>query len=316
MTFALDSMKMKEIKDLSSNFFSHEDHQSMRSTHQTLRRMTAADSDATIQILDQVNHIIDEENDFQLEPTPIGPRGVQIVPLISVQNDPTLYKNVDFLADVINVLSKKKGRNRDKLKVDDDDHRPSKKQRPESFEGLKIIPSMVLSGADIIGSCREESPSKHRFRNYQTEQWWERYQDMLHFHKTFGHCLVPNIFPENPQLAQWVKRQRYQLKLKCEGRHTTLTKEREATLDQMGFVWDLHSTAWMERWNELVSFHSKHGHSNVPTKYPENRQLSIWVKCQRRQHKLYLAGHRSNMSPGRISKMDSVDFVWNPRGLK
>ena len=76
-----------------------------------------------------------------------------------------------------------------------------------------------------------------------------------------------------------VKRQRYQYKLKQEQKHSTLTDERQALLEKMGFVWDSHHVAWLERWNELRDFHRVNGHSNVPTNYPQNRQLSIWVSA-------------------------------------
>ena len=113
-----------------------------------------------------------------------------------------------------------------------------------------------------------------------------------------------------------VKRQRYQYKLKQEGRHSTLSDEREEILNRIGFVWDSHNAAWTDRWNELLEFVQHHGHPNVPTNYLANRRLSVWVKCQRRQYKLHRKGHRSNMTSDRIQKLESIGFVWNPRGLK
>lgn len=134
--------------------------------------------------------------------------------------------------------------------------------------------------------------------------------------------------------SQWVKRQRYQYKLLKEGRHSTLTQDRQDSLNNIGFVWDSHHSNWMERWYELASFVRDHGHANVPTNYGPNRQLSIWVKCQRRQYKLFLRDQQeekgitpinnskvtrrypSHMTPARIEMMESLGFIWNPRGLK
>lgn len=114
-----------------------------------------------------------------------------------------------------------------------------------------------------------------------------------------------------------VKRQRYQHKLKQEGRHSTLTDERQVILNQIGFIWDSHNSSWLERYKELEEFAKVHGHANVPTNYEHNKQLSVWVKCQRRQYKLHRRGTgKSNMTPERIDKLEKIGFVWNPRGLK
>lgn len=95
-----------------------------------------------------------------------------------------------------------------------------------------------------------------------------------------------------------------------------MSDDRQDILNHIGFVWDSHNATWLDRWNELLQFVQQHGHSNVPTNYLPNKRLSIWVKCQRRQYKLYRKGYRSNMTTDRIEKLDAVGFVWNPRGLK
>jgi hypothetical protein len=159
------------------------------------------------------------------------------------------------------------------------------------------------------------STGKYRFRSYQSEIWTERLQDLCDFRARFGHCLVPHNWAGNVPLAQWVKRQRYQYKLKEEGRHSTLSDARKAILDGMGFVWDSHRAAWEERWLELLDFQKKHGHANVPSKFSENPQLSVWVKCQRRQYKLFVKGEKSTMTAERVSKMDTLGFVWSPRKM-
>ena len=97
----------------------------------------------------------------------------------------------------------------------------------------------------------EDTKSSHRFRSYQSQQWYERFQDLLKFRQSHGHCLVPHKWSSNVALAQWVKRQRYQYKLKKAGMHTTMTDERERALEQLGFVWDSHAAVWEERLNEI-----------------------------------------------------------------
>ena len=80
----------------------------------------------------------------------------------------------------------------------------------------------------------------------------------------------------NPYIR--VKRQRYQFKLKSENAHSTLSDEREQALREVGFVFDSHEAMWEERFNQLIRFRETQGHVRVPTKYPANPQLSIWVK--------------------------------------
>jgi hypothetical protein len=52
-----------------------------------------------------------------------------------------------------------------------------------------------------------------------------------------GDCLVPKVWKENPQLGSWVANQRKQHRALLSGKPTSLTKQRRAELDSMGFVW-------------------------------------------------------------------------------
>ena len=83
---------------------------------------------------------------------------------------------------------------------------------------------------------------------------------------------------ENPALARWVKRQRYQYRLKVDNKTSTMTDERVALLEGIGFIWDSHAAAWAEKLHELKDFARRRGHCNVPSTYPENPQLATWVK--------------------------------------
>jgi hypothetical protein len=141
-----------------------------------------------------------------------------------------------------------------------------------------------------------------RFRPYQAEQWQEKFDELYSYYQKHGHCSVPHTFPPNPALARWVKRQRYQYKLMTSGQQSTMTRERVKALEDIGFVWDSHGQA--------------HGDCNVPSNYPPNPQLATWVKCQRRQYKLYWEGSSSNMTLERISDLEKIGFEWELRGPK
>jgi len=79
---------------------------------------------------------------------------------------------------------------------------------------------------------------------YQAKQWKERFEELMDFRKSSGHCPVPQSFPSDPPLAGWVKRQRYQCKLLSKGKQSSMTKNRIRALEEVGFVWEL---AWEDR---------------------------------------------------------------------
>lgn len=150
-----------------------------------------------------------------------------------------------------------------------------------------------------------------KFRAYQAENWTEKFEELLRFREENGHCLVPNCHPDNPALAQWTKRQRYQYKLKMDGKRSTITDERVRALDEAGFVWDSHKAVWAERLEELKEFKKQHKHCNVPSRYKANHQLAIWVKRQRRQWKNKMDRLPNCMTDDRQRALEAIGFVWD-----
>ena len=148
--------------------------------------------------------------------------------------------------------------------------------------------------------------------------WYERYQELTTFQNDFGHCCVPVHWPQNPQLAQWVKRQRSQYKMRKDGKYSNMSNERLQALQELNFVWDSHSALWDKRLLELAKFREQHGHCNVPTQYPPNQNLAVWAQSQRRQFKLYCQARdddcntKCHISAERIPKLLRVGFVFNP----
>jgi hypothetical protein len=101
--------------------------------------------------------------------------------------------------------------------------------------------------------------------------------------------------------------------MKYEGRHSTLSDEREALLNEVCFIWDSHKQIWNEHFEELVKFFTTHGHCNVFS--TGNAQLSTWCKHQRQQYKKYMNGMKSTMDNERICRLESIGFDWNPRNI-
>eukprot|EP00339_Tiarina_fusa_P002097 CAMPEP_0117019936 /NCGR_PEP_ID=MMETSP0472-20121206/15217_1 /TAXON_ID=693140 ORGANISM="Tiarina fusus, Strain LIS" /NCGR_SAMPLE_ID=MMETSP0472 /ASSEMBLY_ACC=CAM_ASM_000603 /LENGTH=313 /DNA_ID=CAMNT_0004725005 /DNA_START=44 /DNA_END=985 /DNA_ORIENTATION=- len=253
------------------------------------------------------------QNEVLLEPTPISPQGMVVVDKYLSWNG-----NNDFLASLKNLLKEPSA-----VPVQAVPCHPISSFSDESSKAKGQMPRRVSEDMKSIGvvsldsaSDSEDSGNCTSFRSSHVEQWNQRYRELKRFRKEHGHCLVPLNWPSNHSLAHWVKRQRYQFRMKREGKHSTLTCERQAALEGLGFVWDSHAAGWEERWNELRTFRERHGHCNVPKKYPENQQLAVWVKCQRRQFKLFAGGDNSNMTKGRIEKLQVLGFVFDPRSRK
>ncbi|KAG7362045.1 helicase domain protein [Nitzschia inconspicua] len=172
-----------------------------------------------------------------------------------------------------------------------------------------VIDSLARARARFYKNDTKKS-GQQRFRGYQCEQWTQKFQDLLEFKAENGNCQVPHCYKKNIGLARWVKRQRYQYKLMIDGKQSTMTEERVKLLQDVGFVWDSHSSTWEERLNELREYARIHGDCNVPSSYAENPKLATWIKCQRRQYKLLQEGRTSNMTLERMTELQRVGFCW------
>jgi hypothetical protein len=56
-------------------------------------------------------------------------------------------------------------------------------------------------------------------------------------------------------LGEWVTDQRRQLKFNMEGKPNTMTDERKAKLDELGFVWQVRDRSdWNDRYEKMLEF--------------------------------------------------------------
>ena len=158
------------------------------------------------------------------------------------------------------------------------------------------------------------SDGEPSFRRHQEKQWIEQFNELFKFKELHGHCLVPHTYPKNQVLSRWVKRQRYQYKLKQSGKVSTMTDARIHKLENVGFVWDSHAITWNKRFQELQQYREEHGNCNVPSNYPRNQELAVWVKCQRRQYKLFWSSNKSSsMTLDRMRVLNGLGFQWKVR---
>ena len=222
---------------------------------------------------------------------------------VSIEHLTSKFPDIEQTSKVSGDNSKVRSRELDSTCNDDDGE-------DDSF-GLSDEFDMDESDSGLDSSCDSD-----RFRSYQKGQWSIKYEELCDYRRRFGNCLVHYTFKENLPLARWVKRQRYQYKLMMEGKPSTMTEERVKALDTIGFIWDSQGAAWYEHLSELSEFKQDNGHCNVPSNFVKNTRLATWVKCQRRQYKLFREGKPSNMTQNRMAELDEMGFEWELRTNK
>lgn len=245
-----------------------------------------------------------------------------------------------YLPSSVNNLFKDLSGNTDSSKKDSEDIHQTFKHFQSSLHGCisdggnllnqKPSPfSFPLKGSSNDASLGDDSrnferlrtlPDREddsRFKPFHEEKWNDHLQQLRGFKNVHGHCLVPHTFPDNQNLARWVKRQRRQYKLMLAGKtNSTMTKDRVRILNQEGFIWDSHEVVWRERYAQLAEYKLKHGHTRVPSYCKKKPQLASWVKCQRRQYKLFWEGKRSSMNGERTHLLNNLGFTWEVKAQK
>jgi len=128
--------------------------------------------------------------------------------------------------------------------------------------------------------------------------WEEMFQALTAYKGRFGNCDVPRGRPENRALGIWCGSQRRAYKKK------TLSTDRIARLEALGFAWDTLETAWEEMFQALTAFKECKHHCNVPQGWSENPALGKWCSNQR------TAYMKKKLSTDRITRLEALGFMW------
>ena len=132
-----------------------------------------------------------------------------------------------------------------------------------------------------------------------SEQAWQRGLSALEeFKRREGHCRVPRFYLEGSyRLGQWVAVQRYS--------KNSLTAERKARLNELGFIWSRPDWLWEKGFATLKAFEAREGHCLVPALHIEGEhKLGYWVSTQRRK--------KNKMSDERKQRLNRIGFIWRP----
>ena len=224
------------------------------------------------------------EESPSVDPTPIASNRVNVVDDVPLK-EASWFKDQAFVQESLHPLLRS-------LQIDlgNIQQQVFIVSQSETIEEMIQHSSVGISHEMDAMSKSSSGSQSTKIRQYQSEQWDERFEELVQFIKEHGHSLVPINWQPNIPLALWVKRQRQQYSLKYKDRkHSTLTDEREEALEKLGFVWggDYRCIAWEEKYAELCAFKELHGHRSVAQYMPKTSPLAIWVKCQRRQFELF-----------------------------
>jgi len=139
------------------------------------------------------------------------------------------------------------------------------------------------------------------------EAWEIRLEELREFHQTYSHCRVSRTYPANPSLGNWVQAMRKDFRKRENGKQSSMTTERIAPLNDLGFDWVVvDNEAWEIRLEELQGFHQTYGHCRIPFKYPHNPSLGRWVSTMRQEFRKQENGKHSSMTAERIAALNDL----------
>jgi Helicase associated domain len=150
---------------------------------------------------------------------------------------------------------------------------------------------------DSMSAERKQRLDAIEFVWAQLESAWEDgFTALTKFKDRKGHCRVPQGHIEGSfRLGNWITQQRT--------KRDKMSAERKQRLDDIGFVWNPHESAWETGCEALKTFQSREGHCRVPAKHVEGKfRLGKWVLVQRT--------NKDTLSTERRQRLDEIGFTW------
>ena len=167
------------------------------------------------------------------------------------------------------------------------------------------------------------STSNPSGRARQDGRWMTRYQELMTYKELQGHTNVPKR--DDSGLGLWVYTQRRQYRLMSSGEKSNMTQQRISLLRDIGFDFELASkinhpkyvVSWDERFQELLKFKEKYGHTNVTRSSSVDEPLYRWVAKQRYFYKSYSAGlQQSTLDEEKVNRLQGIGFEFRKRTRK
>jgi len=131
-------------------------------------------------------------------------------------------------------------------------------------------------------------------RQTRVRSWQHMFDDLVEYFKIHGDYNVPQRWIANPELGRWVMSQR------SAKRQGTLSAEHERKLSAIGFNWRVHEVSWDKMFEKMRR------HLAMQKKSSMHASLHSWAITQRLRFK------RGTLDSGRVAKLSSIGFEWNP----
>lgn len=129
-----------------------------------------------------------------------------------------------------------------------------------------------------------------QWRVMKRYNWDEMFLRLLDYKAKHNSAKVPRNYPEDPDLATWVRIQRFDCRE---------LRKREL-LDKIGFKWAVRKEEeWDVMYNRLVEYTKKYNTTCVPN-FHEDAQLEKWVRTQRYHCK----------REDRMKRLNDIGFIW------
>jgi hypothetical protein len=129
-------------------------------------------------------------------------------------------------------------------------------------------------------------------------RWDKMYRRLCTYREQHNSTEVPKEYDQDRKLGNWVHSQRTAYK------KGELLQQREDLLNEIGFVWDVFHTKWMNMYQRLATYKQKHMNTLVPITYKQDREFGKWVYLQRTA---YMNGR---LSEQRLKLLNDIYFTW------
>lgn len=129
--------------------------------------------------------------------------------------------------------------------------------------------------------------------------WIEAIEHLKKFKNKAGHTRVPLKFSSDAALGAWCNRVRRDYRL------GKLSEEKVRQLNDLNYEWEPRGSVWSTNYSELQAFKKRHGHVNVPAKFPANQKLATWCTAQRTRSK------GGQMSQAERSMLQAIGFEFD-----
>ena len=130
--------------------------------------------------------------------------------------------------------------------------------------------------------------------------WKRMFDELVCYREAHGNFDVPVKWEANPQLGMWTAAQR------SLGKSGRLRPDRKQMLDEIEFDWRTESRKeeWVTRLEQLKAYNERFGDCGVPVRWPENKQLGMWVAAQRTMRK------SGKLQQDREMLLSEIGFDW------